>query len=177
MGKLVTLIFAENILKRIDAAFPHTVFFPEKFKESWFESIDYYYECKVENCRMDTDGLWVMDVPQTRGSHYHQKKFYWRIEPNYCTAGRPIYTSDEIADIFAKSETKKDIVKMYKSQICLEWDGFDMPTETCWGLRKRPNFITIYEDGKRIYKGLPMNQRGYKKHFIDFVMEYYKFKK
>ena len=83
MNKLVEQIFAEEILKRIEAAVPRTFHFPDKFKENCFESIDYAYECKDRNCTLDADSLWVMEVPQTRSVHCYQRKFYWRIEPNY----------------------------------------------------------------------------------------------
>jgi hypothetical protein len=175
MGKLVTQLFAETIIKAIDAKFLFvhgSIGVPDKFKQSWFEWVHFEYEAKESDCTLDVDGFWKLNKP----NHNNQRvKFFWRIEPNYCTGGRPLYLDEDIKKFYKNSETRKSILKLEKSEICLEWDGFDSPTETCWGLRMKPIYVTIYENGKRIYTGI--SGRGRKKHLIDFCNEYYKWER
>lgn len=178
MGKFITEIFANKIISMIEAKMNISFYMPEQFKTTWFEGADFKQEYKAENCIMDEDGFWrskKMDSGNGRGQNTQYKKFWWRIEPNYSCAGRPCYSQEKIEEIYRNSETKKYILKFVKSQVCLEWDGFDPPTGTCWGLRMKTPYITIYENGKQIYKGLPIFCKGYKKHLRDFIMEYYKY--
>ncbi len=148
MGKTITSIFAERIVKTIQHYEMHanTFCIPDRFKMSWFEMSHNNFECKAKECVMEQDGLWK----DNKG-----RKFWWRIEPNYCTAGRPSYGSDREEEIWKKTETKKVLINMLKSQVCLELNPFLPPTATCWGLRFNSYRVTIYEHGKLIYNVLP----------------------
>lgn len=172
MGKLVSQLFAENLIKMIDAKHNSgvSVYLPDAMKGHWFESVRYSYEMKEEDCHLDTDGYWISN------RETHNKvlvKFWWRIEPNYCTAGRPSHPLGFEEKTYKNSENKKTILKTSKTEICLEWDGFDPPTETYWGLRMKPIYVSIYERGRQIYSGPSMKNRGWKKHLTEFINKYY----
>lgn len=155
---------------------------PDTFKCNWFENIRFENEMTAEKCHLDSDGYWIENNKSGHDGksreYTHFQKFWWRIEPNYCTAGRPYYSSDFIEQIYRKSETRKDIYKLNNFTFALEWDGFDLPTETCWGLRMKPIHIVVYSNDyhKKIYVGLPINVRkqGWKKDFINFIENYKK---
>ena len=177
MGKRTSEIFCEKLIDIIESKMDISFNLPDKFKRTWFEGISLQDEYTVDDCILDSDGFWrskEMDGTDGRGHNTQYRKFWWRIEPNYCRHCKIHYSDDERAEIYAKSETKKFVLNMTKSQVCLEWDGFDLPTETHWGLRMRPIFVTIYEDGQKIYSGPPINARGWKKHLADFINDYYR---
>jgi hypothetical protein len=180
MAKYITEIFAEQIIDKVRCLYFGSMFFPDSFKTTWFEGVNPTGQYKIENCILDDDGLWrskEMDSSDGKGHNTQYTKFLWRIEPNYCTAGRISYSQEQINEFYRKSETKKYLLKFVKSQVCLEWDGFDLPTETHWGLRQRAPFITIYENGERIYRGISIYNSKYKKHLKTFIMSYYSWEK
>lgn len=142
---------------------------PDRAKISWFEDIKHKFECKAEDCELEVDGLWK---EKKTG-----RKFWWRIHPNYCTAGRPFYTSTKEKEIWDNSETKKVLLNLQKTQICLELLPFLQPTDTSWGMRWNGYRVTIYEHGNKIYDGLPCSKRGWKKHLQEFILETYKYNK
>ncbi len=176
---LVTTLFAKKIISMIESKMGLSFYVPDRFKTTWFESIEFKGEYKKSDCILDEDGFWrskKMDSGNGKGKDTQYHKFWWRIEPNYSTGGRPCYNSGVEQEIYNKSEKSKVILSYVKSQICLEWEGFDPPTETCWGLRMRMPYVTIYENGRLIYKNpFRLNQKGWKKDFMKFVDEYYNF--
>lgn len=178
---LVTTLFAKEIIAIIQSKTKFSSYTPDRFKCNWFERIHNSYEKRITDCHIDTDGYWKsndMDGHDGKSHGYtHYEKFFWRIEPNYCTAGRPCYDQSRIDQIYKMSETKKVLIGMNKSQVCLEWDGFDSPTETCWGLRMKPVHITIYENGNKIFTGMSIHKTGWKKELTTFIEEYYKYTK
>jgi hypothetical protein len=175
MGKLFTTCFTDELIKIIEAMQTKgsmNSHMPESFKSNWFEWVHNSYEAKESECTLDVDGLWILNKP----NHNNQRvKFFWRIEPNYCTAGQPCYSTDRIVEIFKNSEHKKSVLKLSKSEVCLEWFGFDGPTNTCWGLSQKPVHVTMYEEGIRI-SCIEM-KRGWKKEFTKFIEDYYIWKK
>lgn len=178
-----TTVFAENIIKNIEAKLSliSSINIPEFFKVNWFENIRYEDEKNAEDCILDSDGFWIEKVKSGHDgkSHgaTHFQKFWWRIAPNYCVHGQPSYSSERIAQIYLNSETRKDIMKLNDFCISLEWDGFDMPTKTNWGLRMQPIHITVYHKSEKVFNGMSIHQRGWKKEFIEFIEEYGKYGK
>jgi|GEM_PF-6346614 len=175
-NKNIVYTLVEEIICKIDSIYIKCFHIPENFKRTWFESIKLCGEYTLKDCIKDNDGYWrskEMNSTDGLGHITQYSKFIWRIEPNYCTLGKPHYTKEKIKEIFEKSETKKYIFNFVKSQICLEWDGFNMPTETRWGLYMKDPFISIYENEKLIYKGISIYKKGYKKHLLDFLISYY----
>lgn len=181
MGKFITELFAKQITNKIEALNFQSSYIPEGFKQTWFENVSTTGDYKIEDCILDVDGYWrskEMDSGNGRGENTQYHKFLWRLEPTYCVHGRPFYSQEQIAEFYKKSEAKKSVLKLTKSEVCLEWDGFDSPTETNWGLRMRQPFVTIYENEVLIFKGeISIYKRGWKKELTDFVMEYYKWVK
>lgn len=171
MGKLITTCFAEDLIKIIETMLikgSMSMHIPDKFKSSWFEWVHREYEAKVSDCTLDVDGLWILNKPNHNGQRV---KFFWRIEPNYCTAGRPCYSTDQVVNFFMNSEHRKSVLKLDKTEVCLEWFGFDSPTETCWGLRPKPVHVTIYENSTQI--ACIEMARGWKKELTKFIDDYY----
>jgi len=181
MGQLVTSLFAKSIITIIESKTNFSSYLPDRFKINWFERVHANYESSITNCHLDSDGYWITNnLDGHDGKSHgctHHTKFFWRIEPNYCGYGRPCYSQKQIDEFYKNSETKKLILGMEKSQICLEWDGFDSPTSTCWGLRMKPIHITVYEDDKKIFSGMSIHKTGWKKEFTTFIETYYSWSK
>lgn len=173
-NKSINYTLAEQIFNKIDSLYFSTFYLTDRAKISWIESVNIYGEYTKEGCYIDNDGYWVSKDRNHNGIFY---KFIWRIEPNYETAGKPCYTTGDERRIFNNSETKKYLLKLEKTQFCIEFEGFDFPTNTYWGLRPKQPHISIYENNSLIYSGLPINKRGYKAHLLNFLLDYYKFVK
>lgn len=173
-NKHIHYTFAEYIFSKIDSLYLSVFYLSDKYKMP-FETIAHDGEYSKECCTLDMDGYWISnkyDVHdgKTRNGYTHPKKFLWRVEPNYCTAGRPSYSSEKIKEIYEKSETKKYLLKLHKFEICLEWDGFNLPTETCWGLEMKPVYLSIYSEGNKVFSSIPIHQRGFKKQVTEFLL-------
>jgi len=171
----VTTKFAKDLIRVIETKLLHGsmgFYIPDRFKAHWIERVFIDYEATVDQCTLDSDGLWVLNEPNHNN---HLVKFFWRIEPNYCTAGRPLYDTDMVNTIFNNSEHKKSILKFKESEVCLEWFGFNPPTDTCWGLRKKPTNVTIYHNGTQIF--CVELGKGWKKQLTEFIEEYYAWEK
>lgn len=158
-------IFGKQLINKIESLYFCSI--PRIFRYPWYEYIRYNYECEEENCYRDVDGYWITKS-ETNEEFY---KFIWRIHPNYCCYGKPYYSSDEIEEIFKKSETKKYILRMNNFEVCLEWDGFNPPTRTHWGLEMKDPYITIYKNKEKIYKGSSIYKRDYKNHLLVFLTQ------
>jgi hypothetical protein len=177
-GTLITTIFAKFIISKIETMNMSSIYIPGGFKNGWFDSPSTNYECKAEDCYLNADGMWVTKTNTStdgRGNYINQNRFLWRIEPNYCCAGKPFFSAERINYLYKKSETKKTLITSGKSAICLEWFEFKHPTDTCWGLSQGPVYVTVYENHKRIKTiSKSINEKGWKKEFIEFVETYYK---
>lgn len=175
-NKSIVYTLAEEIICKIDALYVGCSHIPDHLKINWFEMIRPTGEYTEEQCFKDVDGYWKSnkkDCTDGKGNYTHHTKFIWRLEPNYCTGGRPSYSSEREREIYNKSETKKYLISLENFKVCLEWDGFDSPTETCWGLRMKKPYISIYENDVKVYSGLSLFQKGYKKHLVDFLVNNY----
>jgi hypothetical protein len=137
-----------NAIKKLEKAanIRHTD--PEAREKYWFytNSID----CKIDECFKREDGLWEQkDKINTHMPHGGQIKIgIWRIEPNYCCHGRPIYTPGKVQEYLDKSETEKVLYVHNGYEFVWKWDYFDMPTDICWGLRQGPRFFELRKDGE-----------------------------
>lgn len=177
----ITTLFAKNIINNIEdkLSLTNSIYIPEKFKVNWFENIGFSSEMNLDNCYLDSDGFWIEKIQSGHDgkSHdaTHYKKFWWRIAPNYCVHGRPCYSDDKIKKIFLNSETRKDIFKLNNFCISLEWFGFDLPTECIWGLRMKSIHTTIYHNSIKVFTGISIFKKGWKKEFILFIEEYGKY--
>jgi hypothetical protein len=178
-GTPVTFIFAKHITNLIEALTKSSIYYPSRFAGDCGDHCR-SYECKANECHKGLDGRWITDkLTAHNGRDRHPvayNRFFWRIEPNYSSYGQPSYSQERIAEIFAKSETKKVIHDTGRHSIILEWFEFLPPTETCWGLRQGPVYVTIYnERDKRIWTGTKsIKDRGWKKEFTEFIVEYFK---
>lgn len=137
-----------NEIKKLEKASMIRHTHPETREKYWFStnSID----CKANECFKRDDGLWEQKGKiNTHMPHGGQIKIgIWRIEPNYCCAGRPIYSSKQIREYLDKSETEK-ILHVYNGyEFVWSWDYFDMPTKDCWGLRQGERFFELRKDGE-----------------------------
>jgi len=182
MGKFITTLFAEAIISKIDSTYNICgASIPESFKNGWFDSLRLSYECSLKDCRLNADGLWItnkLTSTDGRGNDINYNRFFWRIEPNYCAYGKPMFDAEKIYKLFKASETKKVLVETGKGSVCLEWFEFLYPTKTCWGLRQGPVHITVYEDGNRVWTSKKeVYKTGWKKEFIEFIEKRYEWKK
>jgi len=169
-GTPVTVIFAKHMVNMIEAKNMSPIYYPEGFDDGKYGEHS-SYECKENECHKSPDGRWITNQPTADRAH----RFFWRIEPNYNCYGKPSFSAEKKKDLFNKSETKKVIHETNKHSICLEWFKFDLPTEVIWGLGQGPVYITIYEGNEKVWTGkTPIDQRGWKKEFTDFIVEYFK---
>lgn len=177
-GTPVTKIFAELIINDIVFKNSMGTYKPSRFGNGWFDHFRSSYDCKIEDCYINVDGMWITrDKTSTdgRGNNINYHRFFWRIEPNYCCAGKPFYSAEKQAELFNKSETKKFIITSGRHSICLEWFKFLPPTETCWGLTQGPVYITVYKGSERIWTGTKsVRDKGWKKEFTEYIMEQFK---
>jgi hypothetical protein len=177
-GTPITTIFAKYMTNLIDALTMNTIYYPSRFKAEHGDGYD-SYECKEQDCHKGPDGRWVTNKLTARDGRTRDPvaytRFFWRIEPNYCSYGKPFFSAEKIATIFKNSETKKVVLGTGRHSICLEWFKFDYPTENCWGLRQGPVHVTIYDQNKRIWTSKQsIGERGWRKEFKEFIEEYFK---
>ena len=177
-GTPVTVILAKYMISMIEALNMSSIFYPSRFAYGCGDHMG-KYECKAEDCHRGPDGRWITNKKTAYDGRSRDpaayNRFFWRIEPNYCIHGKPCFDAGQIAAIFEKSETKKVIHETGRHSICLEWFKFDLPTETCWGLRQGPVYVSVYEYDKRIWTGnISIEKRGWKKEFSDFIIEHFK---
>lgn len=175
-GKFVTEIFAKQMIGIIDGM--DLTFYPSRFSFGCGDR-NSSYECKAKDCHKAADGRWVTNHNTAHDGRSREpvapNRFLWRIEPNYCIHGKPFFSAQQIADIFARSETKKVIHETNRHSVCLEWFKFDYPTDNIWGLRQGPVHITVWEHHNRIWTGKKsIRDRGWKKEFTEYIMEYFK---
>jgi hypothetical protein len=97
----------------------------------------YAYECNPSYCFKRPDGLWQKNEKiNTHLPHGGSTViFLWRLEPNYCCAGRPVYTADRVHQFLTNSETEKVILTIGDYTFSWKWDTVKMPTATCWGMK------------------------------------------
>ena len=99
----------------------------------------YSMECNPQDCWKRTDGLW-----EARELLHGKDKqvFLWRIEPNYCCGGQPVYTGDRVARFLKNSETEKELHTHGEYSFVWCWSSPRMPTRFVWGMSVGP---TRYE--------------------------------
>jgi len=112
------------------------------------------HESKIEDCFKRDDGLWQLkkNINQHDYGCGHCRGniviFIWRIEPNYCCAGQPCFSAQEVHDKFVKSETRKILLSHDGYDYVWRWAEFLYPTSNHWGLRQGPTFFEMCKDGK-----------------------------
>jgi hypothetical protein len=116
------------------------------------------HEANPEDCFKREDGLWELNerinTHIQRGNSLPGSRvvFIWRTHPNYCTAGRPCYTSEQTATYMRESETEKVLVSEGGYEYVWRWDTFKGPTEVVWGMQMGPTFFELRKDGKEVLR-------------------------
>lgn len=120
-----------------------------------------------EQCYLREDGLWQShDLLRTGNkSPLYRCIFLWRIHPNYCTGGRPIFTSDKVQLFMEKSETEKILITEGDFEFVWMWDTVRKPTENVWGMDMGPTFYVL----RRKSTGEILVRQDYKNRFLDYI--------
>jgi len=181
-GTLITTIFARHVINLIDSRQSIMPYYPDDFKNGFSDRHHIDYECALKDCHLGPDGMWITNEKTSTdgcGNYINYDRFLWRIEPNYCCRGKPMYTADDRYKLFKASETKKTIISSNNHSICIEWFEFDQkfPTENVWGLKMGKVYITVYKEDKRIWTSKKnICEKGWKKEFTTFIEEHFKWK-
>ena len=106
-------------------------------------------ECNPCDCFKRPDGLWEqynkINTHMPHGGNI--KIFLWRIDPNYCCAGRPIYTHDRQQQFLQNSETEKILVTQDNYEFVWKWNTIILPTTTCWGIKMGAPYYELRING------------------------------
>jgi hypothetical protein len=122
-----------------------------------------------DQCYLRKDGLWQSkDLLRTGNTQPEYRCiFLWRIHPNYCTAGRPICTSDKVQTFLENSETEKILITEGDFEFVWMWDTIKYPTKNVWGMNMGPTFYVLRRKStkeilvKEDYKNRFLNQIEY----------------
>lgn len=107
------------------------------------------HESTPETCFKRPDGLWEGHKKlNTHLAHGGERVvFLWRVEPNYCTAGRPVYTADRFRQFLENSETEKILIAQDGYEFVWKWATVVPPTKICWGMKMGKCFFELRKDG------------------------------
>jgi hypothetical protein len=111
-------------------------------------------ECLPEACFKRPDGLWEAhdllnpDQENDRGGYGYKQIFLWRIKPNYCCQGQPVFSSDQEQAFLNESETEKILVTQDGYEIVWKWDTLIRPNQNIWGMKMGKTFYELRKNGK-----------------------------
>ena len=116
----------------------------------------YTHENHESDCIKREDGLWE-SKPESYGRDTRKFIFIWREHPNYCCAGKPYYSHNEVGDFLANSETEKVLYTHGDFEFVWLWEDVTMPTNIVWGMRSGSKYYQLRHRGEVLvtskYKG------------------------
>jgi len=122
------------------------------------------YEALEKDCFKREDGIWQLNYKiNTHIKGGSTVLFIWRIAPNYCCHGQPLYTEDKIQEFLKQSETEKVLLIHKDYEFVWTWNEFHRPTRNIWGLKKGPDYLVLRKNGEILVK------TQVKKHFLETV--------
>ena len=120
---------------------------PGTREKYWFVTSS--MECAPEDCFKREDGLWEQkEKINTHIDGGQIKIAIWRLHPNYCCAGRPVYSHEAVKEFRAKSEMEKVLLVEDGYEFVWLWREVIMPTKNVWGMSMGPRFFQLRKDGK-----------------------------
>jgi hypothetical protein len=93
-------------------------------------------------------GIWKSTYHRGQGQQINYSIF--KVYPNYCCAGRPHYSQEQLNEFYEKSETEKILVTENGYELVWMWDQWEAPTYCYWGYKPSGWCYMIRKDGEEL---------------------------
>jgi hypothetical protein len=114
----------------------------------WGSLYDDHNHGEGNECKLLKEGIW--ESSYIRSGREHTKYSIFKIYPNYCTAGRPYYSQEQLNSFYDKSETEKILATEDGYELVWMWDRWEPPTYCYWGFKPSGWGYILRKDGEEL---------------------------